>query len=214
MATAAGIQPIADPIGSHAFDPREDEIRQRNWGLTARVDPTVTWEEYIYWAKIEREEENAINRTYKEERGPRSVGTVLKGRFSKGIHYDNAKKLEQEMQIQGGVTGDDKTGVVTSSEPNSVRVSDEEWKTAARALRTASWGTIFFLITTDILGWSTTPYVSPHSPICRCMSGLNVLSIQIRFRQCRIWCRHRPLHHLWSFCRSQRLDAVENFRHP
>lgn len=38
-------------------------------------------------------------------------------------------------------------------------VTDAEWRTAARALRTASWGTIFYLITTDILGWSGAPFV-------------------------------------------------------
>ncbi|KAI7192521.1 amino acid transporter-like protein [Hortaea werneckii] len=45
----------------------------------------------------------------------------------------------------------------TSSDP--VRVTDEEWRTAARALRTASWSTIFYLVTTDILGWSSCPFV-------------------------------------------------------
>ena len=157
MATTAGIQPIADPIHGHTFDPREDEIRQRNWGLTARVDPTVTWEEYIYWAKIERADEDANNRVYKEERGPRDIGSVIKGRFSKGIHYDNAKKLEQEMQVQDRSSADKETGVVSNQPQHPMAVTDEEWKTAARALRTASWGTVFFLITTDILGWSTTP---------------------------------------------------------
>ena len=157
MATSAMIQPISDPIQSHAFDPRESDIRQRNWGLTARVDPTCTWEEYVYWAKVERADEDASNRTFKEERGPRNVGSVLKGRFSKGIHYDNAKKLEQEMKVtSNNGAGDKETGVI-SGEPHPLAVTDEEWKTAARALRTASWGTIFFLITTDILGWSTTP---------------------------------------------------------
>ena len=36
---------------------------------------------------------------------------------------------------------------------------DAEWRTAARALRTAGWGTIFYLVTTDILGWSGAPFV-------------------------------------------------------
>jgi hypothetical protein len=157
MATTAGIEPIADPIHSHVFDTKEADIRQRNWGLTARVDPSVTFEEYVHWAKLERAEEHENNRVYKEERGPRTLGSVLKGRFSKGIHYDNAKKLEQEMQV-APASSDEKGGVIDStSAPNSMVVTDEEWKQAARALKTASWGTIFFLITTDILGWSTTP---------------------------------------------------------
>lgn len=43
--------------------------------------------------------------------------------------------------------------------PLSTHDLDAEWRRAARALRTAGWGTIFYLITTDILGWSQTPYV-------------------------------------------------------
>jgi hypothetical protein len=36
-------------------------------------------------------------------------------------------------------------------------VTDLEWRQASRAARTASWGSIFFLITTDILGPSGAP---------------------------------------------------------
>jgi hypothetical protein len=164
MATTAGIEPIADPIHAHVFDPKEEEIRQRTWGLTARVDPTVTFEEYIYWGKIERADEEEANRIYKEERGPRTIGSILKGRFSKGIHHDNEKKRQQELAAiaSDGSASDEKGAVITTVEPSQTAlahgaVSDEEWRTAARALKTASWGTIFFLITTDILGWSSTP---------------------------------------------------------
>lgn len=172
VAGVPGLVPIADPIHGHVYDTKEQEIRQRNWGLTARVDPSVTFEEYQYWAKIERADEMERNRTYIEQRGPRTFGSVIKGRFSKGIHYDNAKKMEQEMTVATASNDpdsvapassdpDSKGGVVAGGQPpqyeNSMRVTDEEWKQAARALKTASWGTIFFLITTDILGWSTTP---------------------------------------------------------
>ena len=141
------------------------EIMDRTWGLLARDDPNVSFEEYQYWAKIEREEEIANNAAFIRERGPRSIKTTLLGRFSKGVHHENKKKAEKaaeiarkELESNGGSK---EAGVITTIPPghrNSV-VSDEEWKTAARALRTASWGTLFYLITTDILGWSTTPYV-------------------------------------------------------
>jgi hypothetical protein len=173
MATSAGIEPISDPRG-HVLDPQVDGIRERTWGLTARVDPTVTFEEYIYWAKIERAEEHEANRLYVEERGPLSFKSVLKGRFSKGIHHENAKKEEkarQDLILHGGLPTssthlDEKGNAVVSGDSSSgdMTVSPEEWKTAARALKTASWGTIFFLITTDILGWSSTPYVLNSPP--------------------------------------------------
>ena len=168
MATTAGIEPIADPRPHHVndhLDPDAELIHQRTWGLTARVDPSVTFEEYVYWAKIERAEEHEANRIYVEERGPLSVAKVLKNRFSKGIHHDNAKKEKQSQMVLHGnnlSSSDEKVSnekdsnlITTSARPGAV--SPEEWKTAARALKTASWGTIFFLITTDILGWSTTP---------------------------------------------------------
>jgi hypothetical protein len=163
MATTAGIEPIADPRASFQADiDNEKDIFQRTWGLKARVDPTVTFEEYVYWAKIERAEEYENNRLYKEERGPLSFTKVIKNRFSKGIHHDEKKRREAALAVIGGVTGsetDEKGGIVTdiATPPRSGAVTEEEWKTAARALKTASWGTIFFLVTTDILGWASTP---------------------------------------------------------
>jgi hypothetical protein len=168
MATSAGIEPISDPRG-HVLDTQADKIRERNWGLTARVDPTVTFEEYMYWAKIERAGEHEANRIYIEERGPRTIVGVLKGRFSKGVHHENEKKRKTEAQeiiAHGGLPKnvaqlDEKGNAVVaagdSSDSEMMTVSPEEWKQAARALKTASWGTIFFLITTDILGWSSAP---------------------------------------------------------
>jgi hypothetical protein len=38
-------------------------------------------------------------------------------------------------------------------------VSDEEWAVASRAARTATWGAVFYLITTDILGPYSVPCV-------------------------------------------------------
>ena len=161
MSTAAGIQPIADPRGP---DPVQvDEVYQRTWGLTARVDPSVTFEEYMYWAKVERAEELANEKVYQEESGPLSFGKVLGGRFSEGVHVERKKKAEkaqQELAAAGGVkTGSDTDEKGEKGEPTYIVAAptDEEWRVAARALRTSSWGTIFFLITTDILGWSTTP---------------------------------------------------------
>ena len=36
-------------------------------------------------------------------------------------------------------------------------VSDDEYVTASRAARSATWGAVFYLITTDILGPFSTP---------------------------------------------------------
>jgi hypothetical protein len=159
--TTFGIEPIA--ISSPEPQDEVVKIAERTWGLQARVDGSVTFEEYVYWAKIERAEEHESNRQYVETRGPLSVGKVIKGRFSKGIHHEKQKQeaaqAAQAAQEASNATGLEKeTGIMTvNNDSSSGSVSDEEWKTAARSLRTASWGTIFYLVTTDILGWSSTP---------------------------------------------------------
>ncbi|KAJ5623814.1 hypothetical protein N7510_000123 [Penicillium lagena] len=159
MANSAGamaIEPIADPRANPATNDEivEGKIMERNWGLEARVDSTVTFEEFAYWAEIERADEQERNRQYVEKRGPMSVAKMLKGRFSHGIHHEEQK--EREKAAQESSDGDHKGPAVVQQ--TDLTVTDEEWKTAARALKTASWGTVFFLITTDILGWSSCPY--------------------------------------------------------
>lgn len=151
------IEPISDPRANPETEDAivEGKIMERNWGLDARVDSTVTFEEFAYWAEIERADEQERNRLYAEKRGPMSFVKVVKGRFSHGIHHEEQK--EREKAAQRSSEGEQKGQAVIQQ--NDMTVTEEEWKTAARALKTASWGTVFFLITTDILGWSSCPYV-------------------------------------------------------
>ncbi|PTB38721.1 uncharacterized protein TrAFT101_006743 [Trichoderma asperellum] len=160
-----GLQPIAidNDIINKAIDNEAEEldkpqIRERTWGFAARVDPTVTFEEYQYWAKIEREEEHQANLTFKAEHGPRTVKSVFLGRFSKGIHHENKKKAEAAAASGTDSPLDEKNSGVVTTQGTSTP-TEAEWKQASRAMRTASWGTMFYLITTDILGWSSTPFV-------------------------------------------------------
>ncbi|KAI0147811.1 transmembrane amino acid transporter protein-domain-containing protein [Xylariaceae sp. FL1272] len=119
---------------------------------------TISFEEYMYYAAITRSEEKAANERFVAARGKRDFKNVLRGRFSKG-HEANA------------AVGDRHSGQVEKVEEKGDKGSDEgvgegggyitskERKTASRALRTASWGTIFYLITTDILGPISAPWV-------------------------------------------------------
>ena len=129
---------------------------REKWGLAARVDPSVTFEEYTYWAKVERQLEIEADRKYKEKRGAWSVLSLLKDRFSKGIHHEARKEAAAN---EAALAEAEKNGVVNlrSSDDSRTIVHDEEWRIAARALRTSGWGTVFYLITTDILGWGSTP---------------------------------------------------------
>lgn len=165
MATSAQIEPLADPREVQNVEAEKPDIYQRTWGLQARVDGSVTFEEYVHWAKIERAEEHEANRVYKEMMGPMSFAKLIKGRFSKGIHHEEKKRKEEAalaasraaLAVGSDSEKEKSDGAVVVAAIPEGAVSEEEWRTASRALRTASWGTMFYLITTDILGWSSTP---------------------------------------------------------
>lgn len=169
MATNLAIEPLAPPATEVVEEIEKPEIRRRVWGLDARTDTTVSFAEFTYWAKIERAEEREAERKHRELEGPWTFKKMIMNRFSKGIHHQNKKREEQarraqEHREQGLPTVDvsnEKQAVDNADvgSASTVSVTDEEWKTAARALRTATWGSIFFLVTTDILGWSSCPFV-------------------------------------------------------
>jgi hypothetical protein len=46
MAVGTLVEPVADPRLSVSVEKPANQIQERVWGLTARVDPTVTFEEY------------------------------------------------------------------------------------------------------------------------------------------------------------------------
>jgi hypothetical protein len=108
-------------------------------GLTLH---SVTFEEYIYYAKIAREREKHLP----EVEHKTSFFKTLFGK-SKPITIEfPPSPIVPQNNGEKGATPED-FGVVV----------DEEWYQAARALRTATWGAVFYLITTDVLG----PYSVP-----------------------------------------------------
>jgi hypothetical protein len=122
-------------------------------------DPSVTIEEYFYWAKITREQQRSISTVKTPARkflafgkrdavSPTITGSdpTQSGHFNKGL----------------GAATDEKTNdAETPAIGRPVAVTEEEWMQAARAARTATWGSIFYLITTDVLGPYSVPYVEP-----------------------------------------------------
>jgi hypothetical protein len=121
-----------DPAGGFSIDAAQ-----------VHNDPSVLFEEYLHYAKLTRAEEHAYEGNIIKRKEPWSLGGIIKNRFSKGhVHEVNA--------VVGA------NSVMTTHNDFST-VTDLEWKQASRATRTASWGSIFFLITTDILGPSGAP---------------------------------------------------------
>ena len=104
-----------------------------------RNDPTIFFEEYLHYATITRAEEKEYEKSI--EKPPLSILGVVKSRFSKGhVHRSDDNDNEPKPQHLTAST-----------------VTDADWRRASRATRTASWSSIFFLITTDILGPTGAP---------------------------------------------------------
>ncbi|KAK2594759.1 hypothetical protein QQS21_007506 [Conoideocrella luteorostrata] len=110
---------------------------------TSGNDSTITFEEFVYWSERTRADEALADTAMREKRGPRTLRNTVRGRFSKG-HQDDATTSVAD--------------TYSSQEEIITGVSEKEWKTASRAIRTASWGSIFYLITTDVLGPFSTPW--------------------------------------------------------
>ncbi|KAJ9272090.1 hypothetical protein DTO212C5_1853 [Paecilomyces variotii] len=109
-------------------------------------DPDVTFEEYYYYAQLTRAE---------EEQHAASEETVK----DKGIlAFFFPTKNDSGIQKVSDNAARDATKMNTNNVATRMTITDEEWTNASRALRTASRGAVFYLITTDILGPFGLPY--------------------------------------------------------
>ncbi|RAL63981.1 hypothetical protein DID88_003169 [Monilinia fructigena] len=125
-------------------------------------DPSVTFEEYRYYADLARAEEHASTNhdigdtTFfslivppKNSKGQAPVNSTIveKSTGEKGVNGDTREETTvAERDVHGMAHGDRAT------------VTNDEWTNASRALRTATWSAVFYLITTDILGPFGVPF--------------------------------------------------------
>jgi hypothetical protein len=147
----------ADAIGSEELDSHDHPVNPLQ-PTTKLFDPSITFEEYFYFAQQERQFEKRI---HSKSASATRLTELLVGKPFK------RKEREEDAAAHPGsksVTAD-KTGVEkTNSNPNTAPtpfpgvISDEEWHNAARAARTATWGAVFYLITTDVLGPYSVPW--------------------------------------------------------
>ena len=139
--TGEYIQPNPDAgvLSSHVVKPQQRLLH----------DPNVTFEEYHYYALRTREEEIVIDRQdpdsgkikvmhllFPPKSGPGVKGQVVKA--PQNLADEEKRRNSQYANL--------------SNQAVRAHVTDEEWKDASRALRTATWAACFYLITTDILG--------------------------------------------------------------
>lgn len=104
-------------------------------------DPDVSFEEYHYYALRTREEEAYVPK-------PKTQWREIILRKKPGVGQGGLGNSEV-----GGITGTSDYGELNfSRRADRLEITDEEWTNASRAFRTASAGTAFYLITTDIMG--------------------------------------------------------------
>jgi hypothetical protein len=112
-------------------------------------DPSVSFEEYLYWAKITREEEKQLPDAHQPIRNVLNL-VKKKPEVDSGHHSPPPTSVTSEK--------DEKSLVRHDSPPRYRGVSNDEWHQASRSFRTATWGAIFYLITTDVLGPYSVPW--------------------------------------------------------
>lgn len=109
-------------------------------GVQKLHDPSVTFEEYLYYAAITRadtryEQAPEVKQSLAKSLNPWHGSSIA---AAATIGTSNEKKEIGEKDAEGS--------------PRPYNISEEEYTTASRAVRTATWGAVFYLITTDILG--------------------------------------------------------------
>ena len=135
----------------HGQDPVEKQM------VHNMHDPSVSFEEYMYYATITRAEEREANEHFKLAAGPKTFKSVIANRFSTGKTETIAHSPPSPADAEYEKTGLDDAKPVTPAKGNLGGVTDNEYKNASRAIRTAGWSSAFYLITTDILGPFSVP---------------------------------------------------------
>ncbi|KAG2066629.1 hypothetical protein BDR04DRAFT_1106441 [Suillus decipiens] len=107
---------------------------------------TPNIETYMYFAKIQRDKEALSARNDAE------------GGFWSGLISRTFKRSREPDQRSVVSAHSDGKNVAPSSEGGDGVVAEGEYRAASGALRTATWGSVFYLITTDILGPYSTPW--------------------------------------------------------
>lgn len=140
MGTTSGFDRKGSSAGMGTLDLTSAEVRNMH-------DSKVTFEEYLHHAKRTR----ADARFESQERSMNLFKDMKIGRKKQDGAAVALSDLDSFEGKEMNVATDRKTP------PEYMAVTDEEWIQASRAARTATWGAVFYLITTDILGPFSTP---------------------------------------------------------
>lgn len=117
-------------------------------------DPAVTFEEYHYYALKTRHDEDVLrNHELQSLPKTRLIDLIIPPKSGPGaVRSDGSVSVADAHHL----TDEEKRRLSVTQNLGDMniraQISDEEWKNASRALRTATWAACFYLITTDILG--------------------------------------------------------------
>ncbi len=163
---------ISDDIGT-SHDPfvKEMAAPDSHGHNTIYLDSSISFENYHWWANRSRAAEKHIStnaglkqifsvmmgKKIKEEESPPThitpEGGDMHGDFNslpeKGAHGNDSDISSKDAH---------KKSTTFKPKTDEWGVTETEWESAQRATRTATWGTIFYLITTDILGPYSVPW--------------------------------------------------------
>lgn len=123
------------------------------------LDRGITFENYHYWANRSREAEKNIPT---DNTGFSQVGRLMIGKKPQGTQPPSSlsKVRITDEKTAGTKARPDSSRSTDKSEDaaDNWEVTESEWEQAQRAARTATWGSVFYLITTDILGPTNVPW--------------------------------------------------------
>lgn len=105
---------------------------------TPESSQLVVFEDYLFYAALQRQEEDTLGRQISPRSSDSSDDTEKRNWFSQVIAP--TEKGDANAQFP------------------PMTIEETERANASRALRLASWATVFYLITTDILGPFNAPY--------------------------------------------------------
>ncbi|KAK1823520.1 hypothetical protein LTR12_002149 [Friedmanniomyces endolithicus] len=136
--------------GSVAADIVQGTVTQRRQSAIY-ADGSICFEDYRYWADRSREYETTLD----------TKGVGLAGMARMAMGKGNKATPVQELDAHNtdglGEKSSGAPGTTPAMEAN-YGITESEWDNAQRAVRTATWGSIFYLITTDILGPYNVPW--------------------------------------------------------
>ncbi|KAJ5770331.1 uncharacterized protein N7511_002382 [Penicillium nucicola] len=120
------------------------------------LDSSITFENYAYWAKRSREIEKSMPTT---SAGVASLKNLLTGKKTAPAPAQSSQEVPvttETTEKKSDLPPPEETKTAHATE--NWGITESEWEQAQRAVRTATWGSIFYLLATDILGPTNVPW--------------------------------------------------------